>query len=192
MVKSASDSFLFRGLWFPLSEIKETHFQEVQLSYVITLCHPAVVTSSLEVNADWTHFHLKTKKARLAGVSGGFFSGERHVFVCVCVCVCVCATTKHSHLRVLHFSVYSHWNTAATLLQMTVRLKNADVHIHTICKWVKRMCAFCGVCVCVCVCVVYQVPEESSLSYAAQHSLRVMEDGHHLQDVCISGANLHC
>ena len=55
-----------------------------------------------------------------------------------------------------------------------------------------KECVRFVVCVCVCVCVVYQVPEESSLSYAAQHSLRVMEDGHHLQDVCISGANLHC
>ncbi len=48
------------------------------------------------------------------------------------------------------------------------------------------------VCVCVCVCVVYQVSEEGSLSYAAQHSVSVMEDRHHLQDVCISGSNLHC
>ncbi len=49
-----------------------------------------------------------------------------------------------------------------------------------------------NLCVCVCVCVVYQVSEEGSLSYAAQHSVRVMEDRHHLQYVSVSGPNLHC
>lgn len=39
---------------------------------------------------------------------------------------------------------------------------------------------------------VYQVSEEGPLSYAAQHRVRVMEDGHHLQDVCVSGPHLHC
>lgn len=89
----------------------------------------------------------------------------------------VCLTP---YLGVFHLSVHGHWDAAAALLQMTSIVELVNDHLGAPSSES------------VLIINSYQLSKESSLGYAAQHSVRVMQHGHHLQDVDISGTNLHC